>query len=297
MAQIPQRPAFQGILLIGLLVTGFLGACSRTPDADIILLNGRIYTLDWGDPARDGTPAPDAPVGPDGWHPDAEAAAIADGRILSVGTNEEIEAYRAPHTWVKDLAGATVIPGLVDSHTHVAGLGENISRVDLRGVETEQDVVERLMPARDDHEPGEWIIGYGWDEGAWANRYPNWDLLSERFPNHPVLLRSLHGFATWGNRLAFERAGITAATEPPTGGEIVKDAAGNLTGILLNRASGMLGEAIPEPDVQQIMSVLRAGLVAMTEGGYVAVHDAGLDTKAMEALEALESDGELPARA
>ncbi len=264
--------------------------------ADLLLLNARVYTFTWDDPATDGTPAPNAPFGEEGWHPDAEAVAIIDGRIAFVGSNDDAEAYRAPHTWVRDLHGATVLPGLVDSHTHVAGLGRNLGEVSLVGVETEQQAIARLTELRSGVEPDEWIVGYGWDEGAWANRYPTMRRLSRAFPDNPVVLRSLHGFATWGNRMAFELAGIDANTEPPSGGEIVKDDRGNPTGIVLNRASGMLEAAIPPPDIQQTMAYFHAGLVAMAEAGYTAVHDAGLDYDAMRALEALERDGDLPIR-
>ena len=88
-------------------------------------------------------------------------------------------------------------------------------------------------------------MGRGWDEGAWANHYPSLKLLSERVPDHPVFLASLHSFAGWGNRLALERAGITRDTTAPEGGEIVKDPDGNPTGILLNRAVPLLASAVP----------------------------------------------------
>jgi len=176
--------------------------------ADLLLLNARVYTFMWDDPATDGTPAPNAPFGNEGWHPDAEAVAIIDGRIAFVGSDDDAEAYRAPHTWVRDLHGATVLPGLVDSHTHVAGLGRNLGEVSLVGIETEQQAIARLTELRSGVEPDEWIVGYGWDEGAWANRYPTMNRLSRAFPHNPVVLRSLHGFATWGNRMAFALAGI-----------------------------------------------------------------------------------------
>ncbi len=284
----------RSILLAALGFVSFVGCGPR--QADILLLNGRVYTLAWDDPAPDGKPAANAPYGPDGWHPDAEAVAIAGGEIIFVGSNEEAETYRAAQTWVKDLGGATVLPGLVDSHTHVHGLGANLSRVDLRGVETEAEAIARVVEAAKDVEPGEWIIGWGWDEGAWANRYPNMRRLSQALPNNPVVLRSLHGFATWGNRLAFEQAGITAETPNPSGGEIVRDRRGNPTGIVLNRAGALLTSAIPPPTFDQVTANFRAGLVAMAEAGYVAVHDAGLDAQAMEALETLEGDEQLPAR-
>lgn len=283
--------AYCVVLLIALLIP----ACGR-PTADLLLVNGRVYTLDWSDPSPDGTPAADAPFDADGWHPDAEAVALAGGRIIFVGSAEEAASYRGDRTRVEDLAGATVLPGLVDSHTHIAGLGANLSRVDLRGAETEADAVDRVIAARRGLPPGEWIVGYGWDDGAWANRYPTMELLSRAFPENPVVMQSLHGYATWGNRMAFELAGITAATPSPPGGEIVKDDRGNPTGILLNRAGQLLTGAVPTPDLERTKEHFRSGLAAMTRAGYVAVHEAGVDARAMAALEELEREGNLPAR-
>jgi predicted amidohydrolase YtcJ len=232
----------------------------------------------------------------DGWHPDAEAVAIRGDEIVFVGSAEEAERYRGAGTEVMDLDGATVLPGMVDSHTHVVELGAMLARVDLVGVETEEEAVE-LAAARAAQVPeGTWVVGAGWDEGAWADRYPDMELLSERIPNHPVYMRSLHGFAGWGNRLAFERAGITAATEAPTGGEIRKDARGNPTGILLNRAVQLLDSTIPPPSPQELQDQIVAGLAEMARSGYVGVHEAGTPSASMAALQALEDDGRLALR-
>ena len=92
-------------------------------------------------------------------------------------------------------------------------------------------MVERVAEAAGDVPEGQWIQGYGWDEGAWAGRYPDWEQLSSRVPDRPVYLKGLHGFAVWGNRHAFELAGIDEATESPEGGEIVRDGDGRPTGI------------------------------------------------------------------
>ena len=105
--------------------------------ADLLVTGGRVYTLSWDEPALDGTPSPSAPRAADGWRPDAEAVAVKDGKILYVGTAEEAARYAGEATRTLDASGATVIPGLIDSHTHVAGLGELESQVSLFGVATE----------------------------------------------------------------------------------------------------------------------------------------------------------------
>jgi predicted amidohydrolase YtcJ len=264
--------------------------------ADLLLLNGRVYTLAWGEPDPEGAPAPDAPVTAEGFRPDAEAIAIKGSRIVFVGRTAGAEALRGPATRVLDLKGATVLPGLVDSHTHIAELGEAASRVDLVGVKTEEEAVARVVERAKGTPKGQWIVGRGWDEGAWANHYPDLRLLSEKVPDHPVYLASLHGFAGWGNRLALERASLTRDTKAPEGGEIRRDAAGNPTGIVVDRAVPLLSSAVPPPTEEQFKGYVLAGLRIMAEDGYVAIHEAGAASEHMRAFEALEAEGRLPLR-
>jgi len=274
-------------------------ACSSAPavePADIVLTNGRVYTLTWDDPAADGTPAADAPYAAGTWRPDAEAIAVRAGRIVFTGTSQEAEAYRGSSTRVVDLKGATAVPGLVDSHVHIRELGQAETQLDLTGVATEEEAVERAVAYAARLPKGEWVVGRGWDEGAWAGRYPTLRLLSERVPDHPVVLDSLHGFAVWGNRLAFEKAGITRATKAPVGGEILKDAKGEPSGTLLNRAVTLLESAIPPPTPDQARAWVLAGLARMARDGFTGVHEAGADPELMTAFESLEAASELPVR-
>ena len=273
-----------------------LAATAGQEPADLLLVNARVYTLVWDDPATDGTPAANAPRTAAGFRPDAEALAIRGERIVFVGGVREAQRYRGPKTRVIDLAGATVLPGLVDSHTHVAGLGEAASQVDLVGVRTEVEAVARVAERARSVPKGEWILGRGWDEGAWANRYPDMKLLTQKVPDHPVYLASLHTFAGWGNRLAFERAGITRSTASPEGGEIVKDKDGNPTGILLNRAVPLLASAVPPPSAERLKSYVLAGLERMARDGYVAIHEAGAERGLLNAFQELEAEGKLPVR-
>ncbi len=111
------------------------------------------------------------------------------GRILHVGTNEEVEAFRIESTRAIDLQGATVLPGLVDSHTHIAQLGAILEQVPLFDVATEEAMLERIARRAAGVPEGQWILGYGWDEGAWADDYPTMWLLSASVPNHPVWRR------------------------------------------------------------------------------------------------------------
>ena len=138
------------ILLLAL--TGWATACSQqtadeaAPDgASLILINARVYTLDWDEPALDGTPMAGAPITDTGWYPDAEAVVIAGGDIEFVGDTREALEYQGEATRVVDVAGATVIPGLVDSHTHVYGLGARLDSIDLTSVQTEEEAVALVV--------------------------------------------------------------------------------------------------------------------------------------------------------
>ena len=280
-------------------LASLLAACTSAPPlpaADLLLVNARVYTMTWPEPARDGTPAAEAPHDAAGWHPDAAAVAITGGRIAAVGAREAVEARRGPATRVIDLGGATLVPGLVESHGHVLELGAKLAAVDLVGVSTEAAAVARVAAAAAAVPKGQWIIGRGWDEGAWANRYPDWRLLTERVPDHPVVLYSLHGFAIWVNRPALDAAKVTRATAAPVGGEIRKDRRGEPTGIFLNRATTILAAAVPPPSPAQVERQLLAGLNELARSGYTAVHDAGVDRSMLDGYLALERRGALPIR-
>ena len=290
---------FSGTWLIAAIVGFTASACApavEQPTADLVLRNGRVYTLTWGEPDDEGGPAEDAPYGSGGWQPDASAIAIEGGALLYVGNDEGIDRYVGERTRVVDLHGATVLPGLVDAHTHVFNLGATLEQVDLVGVETEEEAVERVARRAASVRPGTWIIGYGWDEGAWADRYPSKELLSERLPDHPILMRGLHSFAAWGNQQALDRAGITSATEAPSGGRVVRNAAGEPTGLLMDRATALLEDAILPPTREELEERFLLGARAMTASGFTTVHEAGLDAEHLQAVERLAAEGRLPVR-
>ena len=140
--------------LIALAAAALLLSCAPVPkpaqtvaSADLILTDARVYSLRWGEPGLDGTPASDAPFANGQWHPDAEAVAVRGGNIVYVGSEAGALAWRGPQTRVIDLDGATVLPGLVDSHTHFLELGAKLESVDLTGVTTEAEAVA-LVAAR-----------------------------------------------------------------------------------------------------------------------------------------------------
>ena len=284
------------LLCIALAGCATPSASGPEDPADLILVDGRVYTLAWSEPAKDGTPANDAPVASGEWRPDAQAIAIDDGNIVFVGTSSDALALQGPSSKIVDLAGATVIPGLVESHTHVLELGAKLEAVDLTGIETEEAAVTLVAERARSVPTGEWIYGAGWDEGAWADRYPTKRLLSEAVPDHPVVLRSLHGFALWANEAALEAAGIDASSDVPVGGEMQLGPDGEPTGLFLNRATTMLDSSIPAAPVETLKRQILRGMHQLAQDGYVTLHEAGVDSRAMQAFEELEDEGKLPIR-
>ncbi|MFN8579527.1 MAG: amidohydrolase family protein [Gemmatimonadaceae bacterium] len=275
-----------------------LTACAAgSPRADLILHNARVYTMAWPEPGADGRPAAGAPWdSAQGWHPDASAVAVRNGRVLYVGADSGALALRGSTTQVLDLAGAVLLPGMIDAHTHVAELGQSLDRVNLTGVATEAEAVEKVVQRAASTPKGEWILGWGWDEGAWANRYPDKRLLSERVPDHPVLLRGLHGFAAWANERALADAHITASTAAPTGGEIRHEKDGSPSGLFMNRAVELVTAAVPHPTPAQRDSQVVRALRVMADNGYTGVHEAGTPRDVLEAFQRLDAKGALPVR-
>ncbi|MCU0619214.1 MAG: amidohydrolase [Gemmatimonadaceae bacterium] len=265
---------------------------------DLVLHNARVYTFAWDEPDGDGRPSSRAPFRDGAWRPDAAAIAIRDGRIVAVGTDAAILRRRGPRTVVRDLAGRTVLPGLVDAHTHVAEFGESLRRVDLVGVRSTDEAMARVAAwiAREQPAAEAWILGQGWDEGAWADTALTAAALDARFPGRAVYLRGLHGFAGWASGEALRRAGIGRATPDPIGGVIERDRQGAPAGRVRNRAVRLLDDAVPLPSAEEARRAWRLGLEAMADSGYVGVHEAGVDAVRLAALETLARDCALPIR-
>jgi predicted amidohydrolase YtcJ len=282
-----------GIIVLALLLMG----CEETTTSDLLLTNGRVYTFAWDEPALDGTPAANAPFdSTKGWSPNAEAIAIKDREIVFVGSATEAEEYAGSNTRRVNLKGATVLPGMRDAHVHIGDLGRALTQVNLKDVSSEAEIVEQVVTRAKETPQGRWIVGWGWDEGAFADNYPNKERLSERVPDHPVYLKGLHGFAGLANEMALERAGVTADTESPQGGTIGRYEDGTPTGIFRNRAVTLITDVIPPPSLDQKKEQVRTALQEMARSGYVGVHEAGADSLLVEAFESLARDDHLPIR-
>ncbi len=283
--------------LAALLLLTTIGCNTRDPEsADLILHNARVYTLSWPDPDPDGAPHSRAPVRDGEWRHDATAVAIRGDRIMWVGREDGAMAWRGANTRVIDLEGATVIPGLHDSHGHVGELGAAINKVDLVGVRTAAEAIARVRRVADTAPAGTWILGQGWDDALFESRPPMAGALSRAFPEHLVYLRSLHGFGGWANDSVLARAGITDSTPSDSVQGIVRARGGRPTGIVKNRAVALLDAVVPPLTVDVAARNIRQALDSLARAGYTMVHDAGVDSLHLEAYLKLADDASLPIR-
>jgi predicted amidohydrolase YtcJ len=245
--------------------------------AEKIFINGHIVTMDEN-------------------NPEVEAIAVGEGKILLTGTTTEIK-KNYPDTGIVDLKGKTVMPGIIESHGHLLSLGQSFLELNLEGIETPEKAVEMVRKRVEKTPPSEWIIGWGWDEGAWAKHYPNNKALSKVSPGNPVYLRGLHGFAGWANDKALKIAGINADSPDPPKGEIIKDKkTGKPTGILTNKAQDLLSKHIPPMSLLQIERALQLALDQCAANGLTTVHEANTSSKMLKALGSMKKKKKLNIR-
>ncbi len=244
--------------------------------ADLIITNAVIYTVDSN-------------------FTTAEAMAIAHGKILAVGSNDEITGKYSADL-VYDLDGKAVYPGLIDAHCHFLGYGMGrLKRADLTGTRSLEEVVELVQQHHQKNPSLFWIEGRGWDQNDWADKqFPNRAKLDELFPDNPVMLTRIDGHAALVNSKALELAGIDAKTKIEGGDVILKN--GQPTGVLIDNAMELIGKVIPEAAADE---VIRALLLAQDDCfavGLTGVHDAGLETQQVQIIDSLQRAGKLKMR-
>ncbi len=225
-----------------------------------------------------------------------EAMLVESGRVVAIGDYDELR-KRAENANELNLAGQTILPGVVDSHAHVRELGADALKADLVGTKDVAEMVRSLQSKFPNPKPGDWLIGQGWDEGAFAsNGYPDRALLDSAFPNNPVLLESLHGFASFVNGAALATAGIDQSTPDPEVGQILRRENGEATGVLLTLAQSLVTEQVPPLSQAQIEAAILAGLRTMAAAGVTSVHEAGMTPTDVAAYMQLAESGSLPIR-
>jgi hypothetical protein len=230
-------------------------------------------------------------------NPTAEAIAIRGDRLARVGTRAAALELRGPETHVIDAAGATVVPGLHDAHGHFVNLGASLLNLDLRGTTSYQQIVEMVRQRVASARPGEWITGRSWDQNDWdVKEWPTHDALSAVSPANPVYLTRVDGHAALVNRRALEIAGLTGATRDPDGGRIIRTAAGDPAGVLIDRAQDLVSSKIPLiSDAQLEDQILRADQ-EVRRLGLTTVHDAGTNARTIDAYKRLIDAGKLKTR-
>jgi predicted amidohydrolase YtcJ len=265
---------------------------------DLLLFHGRVVTMAPNPVTPTGGVPPVAARPVTGARaPSQQAIAIAGDRILWVGSDAEAQELFPSVKKRIDLRGATVLPGIIDAHTHLFELGKSLLRLNLKDVASEEEAVARVRERVRSAPPGEWILGWGWDEGRWAAHYPDNEALSRAALDNPVYLVGLHGFAAWGNKKALSIAGITAATKDPDNGRIVRDEkSGEPTGILLNRAQELVESHVPPMSLEQTKKAIELAARECIRNGLTSVHEARVSAMMIQAYRELLREGRLPLR-
>jgi predicted amidohydrolase YtcJ len=195
-----------------------------------------------------------------------------------------------------DLGGAVVIPGLVDAHLHLRGIGRADRQLKLVGTESAAAVAE-LVQGATDRPAGTWIRGRGWDQNDWAEQaFPTAAVLDAVAPEHPVWLTRVDGHAVWVNSKAMQLAGVTAETADPEGGQVVRGPDGAPTGVFVDAAIDLVYGQLPEPTDAEILGDLRRGIELCQQAGLTGAHDMGVGPRVLAAMQQLEAEGELGLR-
>jgi predicted amidohydrolase YtcJ len=229
--------------------------------------------------------------------PRAVAMAVMGGRIVAVGDDDEARVWMGPQTQVLDLAGKTVLPGLIDSHGHILNLGSLLRLVDLVGTKSYDEAIARVVVRAKITPKGEWVLGRGWDQNDWPGEsFPTEAALSRAVPDHPVRLTRIDGHALLANRMALDLAKVTKDTPDPEGGRIERDASGNPTGVFVDRAKALIENVIPAITPAEREARLLAAMRECARFGLTMVHDAGIGTEERAAYHALIARGTFPIR-
>jgi hypothetical protein len=292
------RRSLRLVLFVGL--AGVLGAASwpsaqapaRVEPATLVVQNGRIVTVD---EAR----------------PEARAMAIRGETVAALGTEADIKPYIGPSTRVVDLNGALAIPGIIESHGHFQGIGQAKLGLELMATTSWDEIVAMVAEAVKKAKPGEWIVGRGWHQEKWTKRpepnvegFPTHASLDRVSPDNPVVLTHASGHATFANAKAMALAGVTTATANPPGGEILKDASGDPTGLFRETASGLLGRAeraarqkmTPAELEAEARTIIQLAVDECLKKGVTSFHDAGVSFRTVDLYKQVAQEGKLGVR-
>ncbi|MDP2137613.1 MAG: amidohydrolase, partial [Candidatus Didemnitutus sp.] len=265
-------------MICATLCATLLAVSATAQPVDLLLLNGYVHTLD---PIR----------------PQATAVAVRDGRIVFVGEAAEAGKLRAGAGRVIDLGGATVVPGLNDAHMHLEGVGSRELSFDLEGTLGVTDLQAKLAGRVAQAPAKTWIVGRGWIETHWQPAvFPTRQALDAVAPDHPVVLVRADGHAMVVNSLALRLAGVDASTPNPSGGEILHDAGGEPTGILVDTAQRFVWRLVPPSTAAETERALIVGAAREVKLGWTAIQVAGQDWTTAEMTRRLVAEGKIKLR-
>ncbi|HEU0106112.1 MAG TPA: amidohydrolase [Vicinamibacteria bacterium] len=267
-------------------------AQTQVEPATLVLRNGLIATVD------------DA-------RPQAQALAARGDTLVAVGSNEDIARYVGPKTRVIDLQGRRAVPGFIESHGHFTGVGDARIVLNLTRVKNWDEIVAMVKDAAGKARPGEWMRGRGWHQEKWDRRpqpavegFPTHASLSAVSPNNPVVLEHASGHASFANAKAMELAGVTRDTKSPAGGDILKDAKGEPTGLFRETADGLLDQAYtrsrasltPEQREAYVRRQLQLADEEAVSKGITSFEDAGSSFETIDVMKKVASEGKLGLR-
>ena len=221
----------------------------------------------------------------------------ANGKILAVGEVEAL-AKQFPQARRVDAGKATVVPGLIDAHAHVGGLGLAMLSADLVGTRDKAEILQRLRAHEKTLKAGEWLVGGGWDQNDWPEqRFPNAADLDVAFPDRPVWLYRVDGHAGWANAAAMRavRRDLSGSWQPE-GGRIDRDAAGKPSGLFIDNAMLLVDQAQPAPSDAAADHALQIAMQAAASQGLTGVHDAGITLANLRRYQRLADRGQMPLR-
>ncbi|MGQ9618442.1 MAG: amidohydrolase [Candidatus Aminicenantia bacterium] len=250
----------------------------KVEKADIVFLNGTIYTLDEKNPI-------------------AEALAIKGEKIILVGSNKKVKEKIREGTVVYDLHGKTVIPGFIDAHVHFYSYGASLKELNFVGTKSVNEILEIVKKSIFEYRPGEWITGHGWDHEDWDKKeFPTYKEISEITPDNPVYFTRVDGHAGWANKKAMEIASITKETPDPPGGKIIRDEKGEPTGIFIDSAQNLIEKNIPERSTEWKKDAILRAQDSCLKLGLTEVHEAGTPEDILSIYRELIREGKLKIR-
>jgi predicted amidohydrolase YtcJ len=263
--------------LTSIILTVWILGMSSASQVDLIIHGGIVYTLNDGNGR-------------------AEAVAVRGDRIIDVGSDSSILSTYKARSFL-NLDGRTMLPGLIDAHAHMTGLGLSMMMLDLTKAGSQTEVAELVAETVLRRARGDWIRGRGWDQNQWmVKNFPTHEILSRAAPSNPVYLVRVDGHAAWVNSSALSLAGIDSATPDPAGGRIIRDVNGNPTGVLIDTAMELVARHIPQPTTAELTEAVRRAVAACLSFGITTVHDMGVDLKTVEIYKNLIREEEFPFR-